>query len=173
VALFFSSILPEALFLGSLALLAQYFAGKFYLLRLCGPQPDIGFHLARPSRNYFIPTILVTHVVMNAYWWSGYPYDNVCENNNEEGDDDSSAYKYCNQNFYASGVFPPLPRFQPEDGKWMTESQEIVTSLYGWTSIVVIVVASFAFLRNTIIPWVRGIYESTYEVRSLFVWLRR
>ena len=143
-----------------MALLAQYYVGKFSLLRLCGPSPDIGFHLSRLSRNYFAPIVLVTHVVMNAYWWSGYPYDNVCENDEESG----GGYSYCNQNFYGAGVFPPLPRFQPEGAKWMTESQETLTSLYGWTSVIVILVASCAFFRNNVVPWVRGIYGSTYEV---------
>lgn len=151
-----------------MALLAQYYSGKFSLLRLCGPTPDIGFHLSRLSRNYFTPIVLVTHVVMNAYWWSGYPYDNVCESNEENG----GGYSYCNQNFYGAMVFPPLPRFQPEGAKWMSESQETLTSLYGWTSVVVMLVASYAFLRNTIIPWIKSIYGSTYEVScDDFQWL--
>lgn len=159
VALFFSSILPEALFLGSLALLAQYFVGKFSLLRLCGPTPDIGFHMSRLNRNYFIPIILVTHVVMTAYWWSGYPYDNVCEIDDENG----GGYSYCNQNFYGSRIFPPLPRFQPEGTKWMTGSQETLTSLYGWASVMVMVIAIYAIFHHSIIPFVRSLFASTYE----------
>jgi len=159
VALFFAAILPEALFLGSMALLAQYAVGKFSLLRLCGPTPDVGFHLARLSRNYFIPTVLITHVVMSAYWWSGYPYDSICENNNDNGE---GGYSYCNQNMYGSNIFPPLPRFQPEDAKWMTESQATLTSLYGWTSVVVLLIAAYTFLRYKVIPWIRSLYESTY-----------
>ena len=53
---------------------------------------------------------------------------------------------------------------KPEGAKWMTESQETLTSLYGWTSVIVILVASCAFFRNNVVPWVRGIYGSTYEV---------
>lgn len=163
VALFFSSILPESLFLGSLALLAQYYVGKFSLFRLCGPPPHIGFHLSRLSRNYFIPTILVTHVVMSAYWWSGYPYDSVCESDSESDSESEGGYSYCNQNFFGSRIFLPLPRFQPEGAKWMTESQETLTSLYGWTSVVVMVIAFYAFIRNNVIPFFRSLYESTYE----------
>lgn len=156
VALFFASILPESLFLGSMALLAQYHVGKFALLRLCGPTPDVGFHLARFSRNFFFPVILVTHVTMSAYWWSGYPYDQVCE-------DGDGGYFYCNQNFFKSRTFPPLPRFQPEGAEWMTEGQETLTSMYGWTSVLVILIASFQFLRINVIPWVCSLYESTYQ----------
>ena len=150
-----------------MALLAQYYAGKFSLLRLCGPTADIGFHLSRLSRNYFTPIVLVTHVVMSAYWWSGYPYDNVCENG--EGSDADAEYSYCNQNFYGAMVFPPLPRFQLDGAKWMTDSQETLTSLYCWTGLVVILITIGAFLRNTVIPWVQGFYTSTYEV-SCFVY---
>lgn len=157
MALFFSSILPEALFLGAMALLAQFLAGKFGLLRLCGRTPDVGFHLARLSRNYFFPLILVTHVVMCSYWWSGYPYDNTCEQY-------SGGYVYCNQNFFNGGEFPALPRFQSESAMWMSQSQEVLTSLYGWTSVVVVLVIVVAVCRNLIFPFVRGLYESTYEV---------
>ncbi|KAL7553599.1 hypothetical protein ACHAWF_016906 [Thalassiosira exigua] len=156
VALFFSSILPESLFLGSLALLAQYHVGKFSLLRLCGPAPDVGFHLARFNRNHFSPIIVATHVTMCAYWWSGYPYDQVCEDGN-------GGYVACSQNLWKSHTWPPLPRFQSEDARWMTESQETLASLYGWTSVLVIMIASFQFLGSTIVPWVQSLYESTYE----------
>ena len=139
-----------------MALLAQFYAGKFCVLRLCGPTPDVGFHVARLSRNYFIPLILVTHVVMSSYWWSGYPYDNVCE----QGDE----FIYCNQNFFKARVFPALPRFQPKTSRWMSDSQETLTTLYGWTSVGVILVAVVAAFRNLVLPFVRGLYESNYEV---------
>jgi hypothetical protein len=170
VSLYFSAILPEAFFLGALALLAQYYVGKFALLRLCGPGPDIGFHLSRLSRNYFFPFLFTSHVVMSAYWWSGYPYDNVCRANINDGDDDvggAYAYTFCNQNFYSQGVFPPLPRFQAMMGaRWMSASQEVLTALYGWTSVCVLVVGFVFFLGNSVIPRIRSIYESTYEVRA-------
>jgi hypothetical protein len=172
VSLYFSAILPEAFFLGALALVAQYFVGKFALLRLCGPCPDIGFHLSRLSRNYFFPFLFTSHVVMSAYWWSGYPYDNVCQTNDNtsnNGDDDDGggySYSFCNQNFYSQGVFPPLPRFQSMMGaRWMTASQEVITGLYGWTSVWVLAVGFVFFLGNCVIPRIRSIYESTYEVR--------
>lgn len=160
VALFFSAILPEAFFLGAMALLAQYIAGKFCVLRLCGPTPDIGFHLARMSRNFFIPLILIAHFVRCSYWWSGYPYDNVCE-----GSD--GGYVYCNQNLFRAGVFPALPRFQPETVHWMSQSQEMLTNLYGWTSVVVVLVATGMALWHMVLPFVQGLYESTYEVSSI------
>lgn len=155
--MYYSSILPEALLLGAMALVAQYFAAKFSLLRLSGETPDVGFHLSRLGRNYFVPIILVAHFVMSAYRWSGYPYDNICEEN--------ESYTYCNQNLYGMRKFP-LPRFQPNDSEWMTESQKFLTSLYGWTSLLVMMILSFTIFGKAIIPYVQSLYKSTYEVRN-------
>lgn len=156
VSLFFSAILPEAFFLGAAALLIQFAVGKFCLMRLWRPTPDIGPHLASLSRNYFFSSALVAHFVMSAYWWSGYPYDSVCENENGE-------YVHCNQDFFGSFVFPPLPRFQPEGQEWMSESQETLTSWYAWTSLAVVVVAVAAFLNYAIYPMAEALFRSTYE----------
>lgn len=78
VALFYSALMPQSLFLGALALFIHFLFGKFCLLRMWRQSPDIGPVLARLSRNVFFSTSLAVHVVMSAYWWSGYPYDNVC-----------------------------------------------------------------------------------------------
>jgi hypothetical protein len=158
VALFFSSILPESFFIASVALLIHFVVGKFCLLRLWRPTPDIGFRLARLSRNYFFSASLVAHIVMSAYWWSGFPYDNVCEENGE--------YTYCNQNLFATRVFPPLPRFQPDGIEWMSSSQETITILYGWTSVAVIVAALFALLQNIAFPRLKALFVATYEVSN-------
>lgn len=158
VALYFSSILPESFFLASIALMLQFLVGKFCLLRLWSPAADIGFRLARLSRNYFFSASLVVHIIMSAYWWSGYPYDNVCE---EDGE-----YTYCAQNFWAARIFPPLPRFQPEGAEWMSESQETLTSVYGWTSVVILLVALVAFLQHIAFPRLRALFFSSYEVSN-------
>lgn len=158
VALFYTSILPEALFLGALALVAQYYSAKFTLLRLSGIAPDLGFHLARVSRNWFIPFVGIAHVIMSAYWWSGYPYDNVCE------DEQNGGYQYCNQNLYGARMFPPFPRFQPEGQHWMTDSQEVLASLYGWATVVVLAIGVAVVLRNVVLPFIEGLFRSTYEV---------
>lgn len=95
-------------------------------------------------------------MIMSAYWWSGYPYDQVCKSSD-------GGYVACNQNFFASLTFPPLPRFQPEGMEWMVESQVILTSLYSYTSVLVVLFAILQFLRHCAIPWTRSLHESTYE----------
>eukprot|EP00934_Nitzschia_sp_Nitz4_P009324 Nitzschia sp. Nitz4//scaffold13_size275219//14448//17225//NITZ4_000836-RA/size275219-processed-gene-0.67-mRNA-1//1//CDS//3329535900//9314//frame0 len=155
VALYYSAIVPQSLFLGSIALLAHYWSGKFCLLRLWRQTPDIGPHLARLSRNYFFSASLFVHVVMSAYFWSGYPYDQVCE--------DNGAYEFCDQDLFRSNIFPPLPRNQPGEHSWMTPSQEILTALYGYTSLVMVGIMTVVVLYNLLLPEVLAIFKSVYE----------
>ena len=155
VSLFYSSILPESLYLGAIALLAHFWSGKFCLLRIWRPSPDIGPHLGRLSRNSFFPSALLAHVIMSAYFWSGYPYDNVC---NVDGE-----YQYCNQDMFRSGIFPPLPRFQPQNAEWMSESQSILVSLYSYTAILMVLMALYFGISQLLIPAVESVFRSSYE----------
>ena len=164
VALFYSAILPQSLFLGAAALLVHYVVGKFCLLRMWRPSPDIGPGLSRLSRNYFFSAALLIHIIMCSYWWSGYPYDNICY---DQGDDGQYYTKSCNQDFLRSGVFPPLPRFQPEGASWMTESQAKITSLYGWTALVMVSAGVLVFFKEVLYPCFEYIFMNAYEVRSV------
>lgn len=157
VSLMYSTVLPVSLLLGALALLVHYIVGKFCLLRMWRATPDVGTTLSRVSRNYFFSTSLLAHVIMAAFWWSGYPYDDLCEN-------DDGGYKYCSQDFFRQGVFPPLPRFQPTDSIWMTPSQALITSLYSWTGVVMIVVAIIVAIKECLVPRIQAFFYSTYEV---------
>lgn len=155
VSLFYSTIIPESFLLGAIALCAHYWSGKYCLLRFSRTTSDIGPHLARVSRNYFFSTSLIAHVVMSAYFWSGYPYDQVCEVD--------GTYQYCNQDFFRSLTFPPLPQFQPEGMEWMRSSQEILTSLYGYTSIAMVSAAAFLLITRNVVPYIKSIFSSSYE----------
>ena len=176
VSLMYSAVLPVSLLLGALALVVHYVVGKFCLLRMWRSTPDVGPTLSRLSRNYFFSTSLLVHVIMSAFWWSGYPYDDLCENkeNGYNGNvaDDGNAngggeYQYCSQDFLRRGLFPPLPRFQPEGQEWMTSSQAIITSLYAYTGCLMLVVALFVVIHQYLIPWIQSFFASSYEVCSL------
>ena len=162
VSLFYSAILPSSLFLGAIALLIHFAVAKFCILRIWRPSPDVGASLSGLSRNYFFSMALLIHIVMSAYWWSGYPFDNLCFrwNNN---------YQFCNQDFLRSGIFPPLPQFQPENAEWMSESQAKITSLYSWTAIIMILVGVILFLKENVVPYIESIFKSTYEVSLLIL----
>ncbi|KAL7563221.1 hypothetical protein ACA910_014494 [Epithemia clementina (nom. ined.)] len=155
VSLFYSSILPSSLFLGSFALITHFVVAKFCMLRMWRPSPDVGASLSRLSRNYFFTMALLIHIIMSAYWWSGYPFDNLCEGDN--------GYYFCNQDFLRSGIFPPLPKMQPDGDKWMTKSQETITSLYAWTAFVILFIGIALLIKENIFPYIVSIFKSTYE----------
>lgn len=49
----------------------------FFDKRTWSPAPALGSQISEVSRGYFLLSIL-TLSVMSAYWWSGFPYDNLC-----------------------------------------------------------------------------------------------
>lgn len=155
VALFYSAILPQSLFLGAAALIVHAMVAKFMLLRMWRTGPDVGTTLSRLSRNFFFSTSAILHIIMSAYWWSGYPFDNICLL-------DDGTYQQCNQDMLRSGIFPPLPRFQ-YDAIWMSDSQALITSLYGWTAVVVLVIAFCVLTKTAIIPWILSLFQGSYE----------
>lgn len=162
VALFYSAILPETYFLGALACFIHFFFGKFCLLRMWRKAPDIGKDLARLSRNTFFTTSFVVHMFTSAYFWSGFPYDFVCDDNNDDDDNNGGdSYQFCNQDLFGSRQWP-LPRYQSE-AAWMSPTQELITSLYGWSSIVLILMCFIFFVKNALIPLISGLWYSTYE----------
>eukprot|EP00588_Corethron_pennatum_P003274 CAMPEP_0194286204 /NCGR_PEP_ID=MMETSP0169-20130528/32030_1 /TAXON_ID=218684 /ORGANISM="Corethron pennatum, Strain L29A3" /LENGTH=913 /DNA_ID=CAMNT_0039032569 /DNA_START=103 /DNA_END=2841 /DNA_ORIENTATION=+ len=162
VALFYSTIMPESYFLGATALMIHFLFGKFCLLRMWRHSPDIGPRLGRLSRNSFFSSTLIIHMVVSAYFWSGYPYDQVCMSDNENDDVyNGSAYAFCNQDMFGSHILP-LPRFQ-KNLKWMSPSQEKLTSMYGWSSLILIFIGVFFILKNSIVPAIESLFYTTYE----------
>lgn len=115
---------------------------------------------------------------------SQFPYDNICDPVNATTGV-SGLYEYqfpngtveqmrifqdtevvfCQQSWieYDGFPFPPTPRLQPEGLRWMTDSQETLTTIYGWTSVAVVVVFIVAFfgiaISRFLISWFRGVHE--------------
>lgn len=156
VSLFFSPILPATLFLGAAAMAVHFAVAKFALLRMGSTTTDVGTRLSRLSRNIFFSSSLVLHFVMCGYWWSGYPYDNVCESSND------GSMQQCNQDFLRRGVFPPFPRYQTDGLEWMSFSQEMIVSLYAWTTAIVVVISAFILLKMILLPFLMKFFESQY-----------
>jgi hypothetical protein len=52
----------------------------------------------------------------------------------------AQVYQHCNQDLrsYMGLSFPALPQYQPEGEEWMTDEQEEIVSLHGWSSLVVL-----------------------------------
>lgn len=76
-------------------------------------------------------------------------------------------YRYCNQDMLmpgGGGTFPFIPSKQPEGDEWMTDDQETVTRIFGWSSIVISVVV----ILRVMYGWVgmaKSLFASSYKVR--------
>jgi hypothetical protein len=81
LALWYCSIFPGALFLCSFALCVNYFTDGFSLMRTWKRLPQLGTRISMFSRRYFFSTALVAMAVVSSYYWSGFPFDNLCQGN--------------------------------------------------------------------------------------------
>lgn len=60
-------------------------------------------------------------------------------------------------------VFPPTKRWQPDGLQWMSNSQELLTTIYGWSSVGVLI-AFFVYYfgsatLNFLLSWFKGVYN--------------
>jgi hypothetical protein len=76
---FYSVIFPSSFFFGAFAIAATHITDKFLLLRSWAPVPELGDDVAKLSRRFFFPLTLVVLATMSLFYWSAYPFDNVCE----------------------------------------------------------------------------------------------
>lgn len=79
MTLWYCSIYPGVFFMGSFAFIITYFADRFNLMRSWARSPHVGPEISYFARNYFTPIGICLMSVMSAYYWSGFPYDNLCE----------------------------------------------------------------------------------------------
>jgi hypothetical protein len=181
LTLWYCSIFPGALFMCSFALCVNYFADGFSLMRTWKRLPNLGTRISRFSRRYFFSTAIVAMAVVSSYYWSGFPFDNLCKNDsvglNYRGDYDvmpwvggdsvpvsvsqgSESFRYCLQDFlrYGNFTFPALSSWQPEGGEWMDADQELVVDIYGWTSLAVLGCVLLFFL-SLVVGAVRAMFS--------------
>ena len=154
--------------------------------------PQLGTSVSKFSRSYFFSLACVAMVIISSYYWSGFPFDNICDKNESlpagyQGtftvkaldqsirmngtqvtfSESDMPYRVCNQDLLAGGqgrTFPFIPSQQPEGGEWMTPDQEDVTTIFGWTSVAITVFVIVKFVWG----WVeqaQSLFTSSYEVR--------
>jgi hypothetical protein len=132
-------------------------------------------------------------VIMSSYYWAGFPFDNLCLITDKElnatytgtwkvtpfGSNDvldvsmsePAVYKYCLQDFFRfpkeerAFPFPFIPKMQSDGQEWMTEDQELVSKIFGWSSVVVLVLVLIRFIYNWYDAFM-GYFRGTYEVRG-------
>jgi len=155
--------------------------------------PQLGTRISQFSRRYFFSTAVVAMVIMSSYYWSGFPYDNLCET--DRGLDPSyignytftkngadpliinttsidpvngiPVYRYCKQDFIRSegNSFPFVPSRQPEGDEWMSDEQENITTVFGWTAVVVSGLVILKFLYGWV-EMAQNFLRSSYKANG-------
>lgn len=75
------------------------------------------------------------------------------------------SFHFCQQDFFrinGTANFPAIPAFQPEGLEWMTEDQEMLTAVYGWTSVAVLGIFALTLMYG----WFKAImilFRGTYK----------
>ena len=164
---------------------------RFSLMRTWKRAPQLGTRVSKFSRQYFFSLACVAMAIICSFYWSGFPFDNICPN---DGIDESFIgenftvsewgagpnatselvsysdadvdYRFCPQDLMTPGLsdsFPFVPEKQPEGGEWMTDDQERVTTLFGWSSVVITILVILKFVWGWIDSY-KGLFYSSYEV---------
>ena len=150
-------------------------------MRIWAWSPFIGSELASFSRRYFFSGSIVAFACVAAYAWAQFPYDNVCDPVNATAVtpgnysvivdglpanitvEQTTAVEYCSQSWReVSGLsFPPTERIQPEGLRWMSDSQETLSNIYGWTAVGIVAGFIVVFFGDAIMAffmsWFRGV----------------
>jgi hypothetical protein len=170
--------------------------------------PQIGTEVSKISRKYFFSLANVAMAVISSLYWSGYPYDNLCDTGEDVkssypnysgnftgtirySDDafgtkkndtlvditvspEDPVYKFCLQDLMKkkeySVSFPFIPAQQDNrEGEWMTPEQEQVSTVFGWTAVVVI---CLVFIRLALSAYkaIEGSFVGDYKVRRRGTW---
>lgn len=193
LAVWYCAIYPGTLFLCSFTLLVNYFTDRFSLMRTWKRPPLLGPKISQFSRTYFFTLAILAMAVMSSYYWAGFPFDNLCPSGTsvnqtwvgnwtdvggggsraddivvEAGDE---VYKFCQQDFFRltpdedKSRFPFVSSNQPEGGEWMTDDQEILTDVYGWTVLGILCMIVLSFVRS----WWQSLtllFRGSYKARG-------
>mmetsp|Transcript_84645 Transcript_84645/g.126925 ORF Transcript_84645/g.126925 Transcript_84645/m.126925 type:complete len:398 (+) Transcript_84645:162-1355(+) len=191
---FYSVIFPSSFFFGAAALAISYWTEKFNLLRSWAPMPELGDQVAWISRHIFFPLAVFALVIMSEFYWSAYPFDDICDSDKTLGDDqehkdyygmhtilnvgdasesfqvnvttESSIYRYCNQDFLER-LGTLLSFFEEEKDDWMSEDQMILTFVFGIFCALTLAVMSVYFCHRAIMPQVNEAIGTAYTTDEI------
>ncbi len=148
--------------------------------------PLINPNTARFSRTYFTTAALVMGAFSSAYAYARSPYTNLCECYDENPCNETNSrsfdnvqllngalldavqtseqeYFFCNQRDID---FPPVPINQGSV-KWMTQSQETLSRIYGWTSLILLIVYIVVVLGQSLIRSTFSFWTGMYKVNAM------
>ena len=110
-------------------------------------------------------TLFVENVTTKIAGFTIYDFPGLIANFNITNETD--AYRYCNQDLrsYGEVSFPALPTLQREGFEWMTDNQERVTIVYGWTTVAVVAVVVISIAWR-FIEWGLSFFIGIYRPRG-------
>lgn len=157
LCLIFSNIFPASYFLCSISLLITYFFDKYSLFRTWSSHVQYGTKLAKASRHFYVICI-VAHAIMTTYWWTGFPFDNVCEK--------QESFFYCNQNIVKSKDL--FLTYNGDLGRffWMSSNQTKLALFCLWTSVVMLfggILLTYVYITYVKL---RHFFHRSHEVRT-------
>lgn len=163
LAFYYCAIYPASFFMCALATFVTYYVDSFSVMRTWKQAPRMGTKISSFQRRYFFSFAVAVMAVMSSYAWSGFPYDNLCETESTTGtyygtyfvqpignkstqfevsiSSDTPSYHFCSQDFMNRQTgfkFPAFSKYQQYGDKWMTEDQETLSEVYGWTSLCIV-----------------------------------
>jgi hypothetical protein len=165
-------------------------ADKFCLMRIWGWTPFIGSELARFSRRYFFSACCLALAFVSAYAWAQFPYDNLCDIEEYKGRARSGTYTnvtmlnktvvseivveqtapvlYCSQSWRnVRGLsFPPTSRIQPDGKVWMSDSQERLTDMYGYSALAILIGFIVFFFGHAIKQYILSFFRGVWRARG-------
>eukprot|EP00536_Pseudo-nitzschia_multiseries_P002604 jgi/Psemu1/294887/fgenesh1_pm.35_\ len=136
LGLFYCSIFPTSFFMCAISLALKYYVDRFNLLRTWKRAPQLGTSISKMSRLYFFSSAVCLMAVFCSYFWTGFPFDNLCENSelpinatyvgnftlqkypSYGGEfqtetititDADSDYRYCNMDYFSSRPYVAFP----------------------------------------------------------------
>ena len=83
LSVFYCAIFPMTFFLCAITLTVKYFVDRFTLARSWQRASAIGPTISRISRQYFLSMAVGLMAISCSYYWTGFPFDNLCTDANE------------------------------------------------------------------------------------------
>lgn len=181
---YYCAIYPGAFFLCAITLFVSFYVDKFSLMRTWKPAPMLGPYVAMFSRIYLMSSAIVALGVVSSYWYSGFPFDNLCSENishsayygnwiitDGEGQESTAviepgmrSYYFCNQ-FIGPGPQFSFPAIPPSSATWMTFEQIQLTNIYGWVSVGVLGLFGL-FLLYRLLRSIKHLFGTSHKVSS-------
>jgi len=150
VSLFFSALLPTALFVSSAAFFVGYWVDKYCLLRQWETPPALDDSLATKSRGHIV-FCLFAHLLITANYYAGWSFDHVCTGYVS----DIPVYVYCDKK-PGSFLFPKVH-------DWMDDAQTDMVYTYGFGAFITFIFLIVFYFGSSSYEFFTSLFKGGYD----------